>query len=140
MILGKGASSMTERKLVAEQEIEIKVYDIDVMGIVSNIVYVRWFEDLRTAFINQYMTISEMMNADINPILMRTEVDYKAPLTIHDKPIGRCWLVKTSKLKWELEFEIISNHKVHCEGYQKGGFYNVVTKKIAPLPEVFTKL
>lgn len=33
---------MTERKLVAEAEIEVNGYDIDAMGIVSNIVYVRW--------------------------------------------------------------------------------------------------
>lgn len=78
---------MQERKLVAEKEIEVNVYDIDAMGIVSNIVYVRWFEDLRTAFINQYMTYSEMMKFNISPILMRTESDYKVPLTIHDKPV-----------------------------------------------------
>ena len=42
---------MTERKLVAERNFEVNGYDIDAMGIVSNIVYIRWFEDLRTDFI-----------------------------------------------------------------------------------------
>ena len=46
---------MTERILVAERELEVNGYDIDAMGIVSNIVYVRWFEDLRTDFINQHI-------------------------------------------------------------------------------------
>ncbi|WP_239372314.1 acyl-CoA thioesterase [Mammaliicoccus sciuri] len=119
---------------------EINVYDIDAMGIVSNIVYVRWFEDLRTAFINQYMTYSEMMRFNISPILMRTEADYKVPLTIHDKPVGRCWLVKVSRMKWELEFEIATEDKVHCTGYQKGGFYNVVDEKIAQTPKVFLEI
>ncbi|UXV32545.1 acyl-CoA thioesterase [Mammaliicoccus sciuri] len=131
---------MQERKLVAEKEIEVNVYDIDAMGIVSNIVYVRWFEDLRTAFINQYMTYSEMMKFNISPILMRTEADYKVPLTIHDKPVGRCWLVKASRMKWELEFEIATEDKVHCTGYQKGGFYNVVDEKIAQTPKVFLEI
>ena len=103
---------MTERKLVAEKSIDVNVYDIDAMGIVSNIVYIKWFEDLRNAFIDQYMTISEMMKSDISPILMHTEADYKAPLTIHDKPVGRCWLVKVSKMKWELEFEIATSEQV----------------------------
>ncbi|RIO08562.1 acyl-CoA thioesterase [Mammaliicoccus sciuri] len=131
---------MQERKLVAEKEIEVNVYDIDAMGIVSNIVYVRWFEDLRTAFINQYMTYSEMMKFNISPILMRTESDYKVPLTIHDKPVGRSWLVKVSRMKWELEFEIATEDKVHCMGYQKGGFYNVVDEKIAQTPKVFLEI
>lgn len=54
-----------EGKLVAEKEIEVNNYDIDAMGIVSNIVYVRWFEDLRTVFINQYMNYSEMIKNHI---------------------------------------------------------------------------
>ena len=75
-----------EGKLVAEKEIEVNNYDIDAMGIVSNIVYVRWFEDLRTVFINQYMNYSEMIKNHISPILMKTEIEYKVPITIHDRP------------------------------------------------------
>lgn len=41
-----------EGLLVVEKEIEVNGYDIDVMGVVSNIVYIRWFEDLRIVFIN----------------------------------------------------------------------------------------
>lgn len=90
---------MTERILVAERELEVNGYDIDAMGIVSNIVYVRWFEDLRTDFINQHMSYSEMMKSDISPILMKTEAEYQMPITIHDKPVGRCYLVKASRLR-----------------------------------------
>lgn len=78
---------MTERKLVAERNFEVNGYDIDAMGIVSNIVYIRWFEDLRTDFINQYMPYSDMMSQQISPILMNTEAEYKTPITIHDKPV-----------------------------------------------------
>ncbi len=43
----------TERSISpAEKEIEVNGYDIDAMGVVSNIVYIRWFEILRTAFIS----------------------------------------------------------------------------------------
>ena len=40
-----------------------------------------------------------MMNQQISPILMNTEAEYKTPITIHDKPVGRCYLVKASKLR-----------------------------------------
>ncbi len=112
----------TEGLLVAEKEIEVNGYDIDAMGVVSNIVYIRWFEDLRTAFINQHMNYSTMINQGISPILMKTEAEYKVPVTIHDKPVGRIYLVKASKMKWVFQFEIVSAHCVHCIGTQTGGF------------------
>ncbi|HDF6536139.1 TPA: acyl-CoA thioesterase [Staphylococcus aureus] len=127
----------TEGLLVAEKEIEVNGYDIDAMGVVSNIVYIRWFEDLRTAFINQHMNYSTMINQGISPILMKTEAEYKVPVTIHDKPVGRIYLVKASKMKWVFQFEIVSEHGVHCIGTQTGGFYRLSDKKITSVPQVF---
>jgi acyl-CoA thioester hydrolase len=131
---------MTERILVAERELEVNGYDIDAMGIVSNIVYVRWFEDLRTDFINQHMSYSEMMKSNISPILMKTEAEYQMPITIHDNPVGRCYLVKASRLRWEFEFEIASEHKMHCIGKQSGTFYNLKKQAVERVPEVFQNL
>lgn len=107
------------------------------MRFVSNIVYIRWFEDLRTAFINQHMNYSTMINQGISPILMKTEAEYKVPVTIHDKPVGRIYLVKASKMKWVFQFEIVSAHGVHCIGTQTGGFYRLSDKKITSVPQVF---
>lgn len=95
-----------EGKLVVDTEIEVNGYDIDAMGIVSNIVFIKWFEDLRTIFINQYMNYSEMMTQGISPILMKTEVEYKVPVTIHDRPRARCWMIKASKMKWVLNLKL----------------------------------
>lgn len=127
----------TEGLLVAEKEIEVNGYDIDAMGVVSNIVYIRWFENLRTAFINQHMNYSTMINQGISPILMKTEAEYKVPVTIHDKPVGRIYLVKASKMKWVFQFGIVSAHGVHCIGTQTGGFYRLSDKKITSVPQVF---
>ncbi|MBF7016217.1 acyl-CoA thioesterase [Staphylococcus durrellii] len=131
---------MAERILVAERELEVNGYDIDAMGIVSNIVYIRWFEDLRTDFINQYMSYSEMMKNNISPILMKTEAEYQMAITIHDKPIGRCYLVKAGRLSWEFEFEIISEHKMHCTGKQSGTFYNLQKQAIERVPDIFQNI
>ncbi len=130
----------TEGLLVAEKEIEVNGYDIDAMGVVSNIVYIRWFEDLRTEFINQHMNYSTMINQGISPILMKTEAEYKVPVTIHDKPVGRIYLVKASKMKWVFQFEIVSAHGVHCIGTQTGGFYRLSDKKITSVPQVFQEI
>ena len=132
---------MTEEGLlVVENDIEVNGYDIDAMGIVSNIVYIRWFEDLRTIFINQYMNYSEMMKQGISPILMKTEVEYKVPITIHDKPVGRCWFMKSGRTEWIFKFEIASADRVHCVGYQTGCFYDLDKQKITKMPTVFQKI
>ena len=129
-----------EGLLVAEREIEVNNYDIDAMGIVSNIVYIRWFEDLRTIFINEYMTFSEMMKQHILPILMKTEIEYKVPITIHDKPVGLCWFVKGGRMKWVFKFEITSGDKVQCIGQQTGGLLDLERQRVTKMPEVFQNL
>ena len=42
--VGKTGGAMTE---FYEQPLPIRTYDIDFAGIVSNIVFIRWLEDLR---------------------------------------------------------------------------------------------
>mgnify|MGYP003506123401 FL=1 len=128
------------RTLLAEQPIQINAYDIDAMGIVSNIVYVRWFEDLRMAFLNEHYPLAEMMAVQISPILMKTEIEYKVPLTIFDKPVGRCWMVKIGQSSWEMELEITTETHIHCIGKQSGCFFNLEKKRVAKIPEPLKKL
>jgi acyl-CoA thioester hydrolase len=126
---------MPDRPMLIEKEIRINAYDIDVMGIVSNIVYIRWFEDLRLVFLDQYYPYTEMMQSQISPILLKTEVEYKASLTMFDKPVGRCWLVEMGKSKWEMAFEISAGPKIYCTGKQTGCFYHLGRRKPIRVPE-----
>lgn len=126
---------MQSGKLLIEKELQIQAYDIDAMGIVSNIVYVRWFEDLRMEFLNVTFSLQEMMISDISPILMHTEIDYHKPLTIFDKPMGRCWLVSMGQSSWEMAFEITMGNVVYCKGRQKGCFYDLKRKKVTRIPK-----
>lgn len=126
---------MEHKKMLIEKEIKINGYDIDVMGIVSNIVYIRWFEDLRMAFLDKYYPYDEMFKQKISPILIETESLYKNYLTIVDKPIGRCWVTYLDEKKWEMEFEIVTGEIKHCTGKQSGLFYNLETKITALVPQ-----
>ncbi len=118
-----------------EREIRIKAYEIDAMGVVSNIVYVKWFEDMRHDFLDAYYPYDEMMKLNFSPILMNTDIHYRIPLTIHDKPRGFCWVRKMGRVKWEFEFEIGSDKGIHCTGTQIGGFYDIDAGRPVPIPE-----
>ena len=121
--------------MLIETEIRIKAYEIDAMGVVSNIEYVRYFEDLRHLFLDRYYPYSEMMKKHVSPVLMNTNIHYQIPLTIHDRPVGRCWVTKMKMAKWEFTFEIESPAGIHCIGTQKGGFFDIQANRPIRCPE-----
>lgn len=125
---------MRNRKMMIEKKLPVQAYDIDAMGIVSNIVYVRWFEDLRMEFLNKTYPLREMLKSHISPVLMHTEVDYLKPITIFNQPIGRCWLANMGNSSWEMAFEIAVEDTVYCKGKQKGCFFDLEKKKVARIP------
>ncbi len=118
-----------------EFEFIVKAYEIDVVGIVSNIVYIKWFEDLRHAFLQKYYPFYEMVGDGVSPVLMKTEAEYKAPLRIDDHPVGRCWVSKMKGARWEIDIEICTGDKVNCIGKQKGCFYNIEDGMPARVPK-----
>ena len=123
------------KREVVEKGIQIKSYEIDAMGIVSNITYIKWFEDIRHDFLDVYYPYNEMMKTGISPMLMKTEVEYKLPLTIQDHPIGKCWVIEMGKMRWEICFEIFKNDKVCCSGIQKGCFWDLNRKRPTYVPK-----
>ena len=128
------------RPLLLDLPIKIRAYDIDILGIVSNIVYVRWFEDLRTHFLDTYYPFQQLLEEKKSPVLSETNVKYIYPLTIHDRPTGMVWLSNVSKSRWECSFEIKTEKRTHVSGIQTG--YFIDTDKIKPVrvPDRFLDL
>jgi len=122
------------RPLLIEMPFKVNGYDIDVMGIVSNIVYIRWFEDMRFKFLDTHWPYEEMLENNQSPILSETRARYKKPLTIFDKPHGCLWVVELGRAKWTIELEISSEKGIHCTGSQSGYFIDINQKRPVPLP------
>jgi len=129
-----------KRPMLIENDIYIKAYEIDSMGIVSNIVYIKWFEDLRHLFLAKYYPYKEMMKEMKSPMLMKTEVEYKKPLTIMDSPVGKLWIGKFGRTKWEMNFEISVGDVIHCTGKQTGCFYDIANNTPTSFPDWFLKI
>lgn len=124
------------KPMMVEVPIMVKSYEIDCVGIVSNIVYIKWFEDLRHYFLDRYYPYREMMENHVSPILIKTQAEYKASLTITDRPIARCWMEKLGKVKWEIHIEIELDGKLCCAGVQKGGFFDTKSNELTTTPKV----
>lgn len=124
----------------AENIIRIKAYEIDAMGIVSNIVYVKWFEDLRHLLLDKYYPYEDMMSEQQSPILMKTEVEYKKPLTIMHTARGKAWFSKVGLTKWQITLEIWCGDTLHCRGVQSGGFFSMARNRPVAFPQWFVNL
>ncbi|MEH2158187.1 acyl-CoA thioesterase [Nostoc sp.] len=119
--------------------IPVRTYDIDFMGIVSNIVYIRWLEDLRLKFLDEHWQLNQQIEQGYTPILAGTEIAYKRPIKIVDRVIGRLWLSNLGRLKWTVQAEILSNNELAAVATQKGGFVSLQNNRLIPIPEELQK-
>lgn len=65
-------------------EIPVAWGDMDAYQHVNNVVYLRWFETARIAYFERLGIVERKESEGYGPILARTEVDYRLPLTYPD--------------------------------------------------------
>ncbi len=126
-----------KRRMLVEMPIKVHSYDVDYMQIVNNTVYVKWFEDLRMALLDQFFPLTEMMKENNTPILAETHVKYQRSVTLDSKPIGRVWLSDLGASKWVAQFEIVEGDIIYCTGSQVGYYFNLDRHRPVRFPEGF---
>ena len=124
------------------QIFQVMTYDIDFAGVVSNMTYIRWLEDLRNFYADQVLPIGNALKRGIVPVLGRTEIDYLAPVRFPDKVAGRMWLSERGNAKFVLSAEFISETSgiITAKSKQLGVFVSEVTFRPIPLPDEFKKI
>lgn len=117
-----------------EHSIEIKTYDIDFAGIVSNIVYVRWLEDMRIGILAPYYGMQEMVADGISPILLETSIQYRRALRYGESVSGRMAITELSGVRWRLEAEFTVGEETAATAEQSGIFVSLATGKPIRVP------
>jgi acyl-CoA thioester hydrolase len=121
------------RPRIVELSLPIRTYDIDFAGIVSNIVYVRWLEDLRLAMMEEAYPIARALSEGVAPILLETQITYERPVSIQDRLTGRMWVTEMGRLKWHVAAEFAVGERLHARATQAGIFIRLATRRpIAP--------
>jgi len=87
-----------------EMTVRVLPSDIDDQNHVNNTVYLRWVQDVATA--HWQAVASANAQATIGWVVLRHEIDYKAPATLGDKIILRTWVGKATRLTFERFTEI----------------------------------
>lgn len=117
-----------------EIQLPVRTYDIDFAGVVNNIVYVRWLEDLRLEMLSHHFPLNEQLKNGIAPVVLQTKINYKHPIKIADDPIGKMWIETMESLRWTVNAEIIVNGKIAAFGQQVGIFVNLENNKPIRMP------
>jgi acyl-CoA thioester hydrolase len=141
---GAMISSPSKQRIEVQVPLRVKPYDIDVVGIVSNIVYVRWMEDLRLAMLDAYLPLDQQMEEGYLPAILKVEIDYKRTIQLHDELVGTMWLSNLDRMRYEVTAEFAVDGQVCAIGRQQGCFISLKTKRPvrppAKLVEMFRQL
>jgi len=120
-------------------QLEVKSYDIDFAGVVSNIVFVRWLEDLRLAILSTHFPLKNQLTSGFAPALAETRINYKRPLKMFDRPTARMWVSEMSSVKWVVSAEIVLDDVIVATAQQTGFFADLSSGRPIPIPAELAK-
>ena len=88
-----------------EMTLSVMPADIDEQDHVNNTVYLRWVQEVATA---HWRAIASADAQDgIGWVVLRHEIDYKAPAALGDEIVLRTWVGKATRLTFERFTEIL---------------------------------
>lgn len=96
---------MSEPREVFELAITVEPADIDQLGHVNNVTYVRWVQDAAVAHWTAGATAADQ--AQLFWVVVRHEIDYKRPAVLGDRVIARTWVGAASRIRFERHTEIL---------------------------------
>lgn len=123
------------KKLVVDYPLTVHTYDVDFIGHVNNVVYIRWLEELRVRFLEVHYPLEEMVGENFAPVITKTNIHYKRAVNLFDKPVGRVWLDALGLATFTLGHEILLDGEVMASATQKGCFVDLETSKVIRVPE-----
>ncbi len=127
------------RPLQVELVFQPKTYDIDFAGHVSNIVYIRWLEDLRMMVLDTYLPLKTLMEQGVAPVVIRTSIEYKRPVKLFDSVTGMMWASEMGNVKGILSAEFTVNGSIVAASEQTGVFVRMDNGRPVAFPEEFRR-
>ena len=96
-------------------EIPVAWGEMDAFQHVNNVAYLRWFETARIKFFEHSRTM-ERMKEGLGPILARTEIDYRLPLTYPDVVTVEIGASRIGGSSFDLRYRLTSAAKKGAVG------------------------
>lgn len=110
--------------------------EMDAFQHVNNVVYFRYFENVRVACFDQLRMMEFKEKSGIGPILASTQCRFKVPLTYPDTVSVGTKIVGLEEDRFVMKYSVVSHRlqKVAAEGEGLVLFYNYKENRKAPIP------
>jgi acyl-CoA thioester hydrolase len=115
--------------------IPVRTYDIDAAGHVSNIVYVRWLEDMRLELFNKHFSFQSLVDGGSTMVLKSTSIEYRRSIGLFDKVLARMWVESIAKASLTLRAEFYANELLTTTASHVGVFVDLKSLKPRRVPE-----
>lgn len=111
--------------------------EMDAYQHVNNVVYFRYFENVRIVCFDQLRMMEHKEQSDIGPILASTQCRFKIPLTYPDTISIGSKIEKLEEDRFIMKYLVVSHRlqKVAAEGEGLVVFFNYKENRKAPIPE-----
>jgi len=119
--------------------LQVTAADIDEMGHVNNVVYVRWAQEVAAA--HWHAIASADLKAKYAWVVLRHEIDYKNPAFLRDEVIGYTWVGDHHGARFDRFVTIKTQGKIAIEA--KTTWCLLDAKSLRPTripPEILTLL
>jgi acyl-CoA thioester hydrolase len=119
--------------------IQIRFKDIDRMGHVNNANYLTYIELARVKYFEEVVRMDRRWSPEVGIILARIEIDFKAPVFLHDhiSVYTRCARLgtKSLNLEWVVVREKNGAEEVAAQGIAVLVCYDYTRETTVPIPE-----
>src|SRR6266436_3396497 len=118
--------------------VQVMFFDTDCGGVVSNIAYLRFIEIARTHLAEELgLTVVEMAQREIYPVVVRTEIDYRRAARLGDRLVIEGWLDRAERARFWCAFRITrpQDNTLIAECRQMLALIEMPTGKLLRLPE-----
>lgn len=119
--------------------IQIRFKDIDRMGHVNNANYLTYIELARVKYFEEVVRLDKKWSPEVGIILARIEIDFKAPVFLHDSIFvyTRCSRIGTKSitLDWAVVRQKENSEEVVAQGIAVLVCYDYRSEKTIPVPE-----
>ena len=121
----------------------VRFGDLDANRHLNNVVFLRYFETARIAFIRGLWPHHDPTKAggeQLGVMFAECHINYRSPVAFDEEVTVTSWIGEVRRSACEVRFEMHVGERLAAEGYGWLVGFDYAQEKAAPLPERLTKV